>query len=171
MARPAPSLRVYQAAALCAYLLLINSGCSLFTTHSESDKPATSAELPAPQLPLDAVQVELQFLRMPEEQIAEIEQLWQIADEQVLPVQTRQQLEANGLRAGLVPGDMPPIFQQWIAQAQRRLREDTLEQANVASNISLVPKQLTCRAGRRKELLLRSIQDSWVPLVYRKKVK
>jgi hypothetical protein len=142
------------------------SGCSLFQNETATENKSTDFKLPTPQLPADAVVVELQFLRMSDAKIAEVDQLWQITDEQVIPIQTRKRLEANGLRMGLVPGDMPTIVQQWIAEAQQRLRDETLEQASVASNISLVPKQLTFRAGKRKEILLHAEQDKWVPVIY-----
>jgi hypothetical protein len=142
------------------------SGCSLFNTEADSEKSSSEFKLPTPQMPADAVVIELQFLRMSDAKIAEVDQLWQITDEQVLPVQTRKRLEANGLRIGLVPGDMPTIVQQWIAEAQQRLRDETLEQASVASNISLVPKQLTFRAGKRKEILLHAEQEKWIPVIF-----
>lgn len=155
----------------CCLAIVMLTGCSLFSPDPESEKEIAEFKLPTPQLPVDAVVVELQFLRMPEAKIAEIEQLWQITDEQVIAVQTRQRLEANGMRFGLVPGDMPPIFQQWIAEAQQRVRDDALEQASVASSISLVPKQLTFRAGKRKELFLHGIQDQWLPVIYQESDK
>lgn len=142
------------------------SGCSLFSKDSDTETTSGEFKLPTPQMPADAVVVELQYLRMSEAKIAEVDQLWQISDEQVIPIQTRKRLEANGMRIGLVPGDMPAIVQQWIAEAQQRLRDETLEQASVASNISLVPKQLTFRAGKRKEILLHAEQQQWVPVIY-----
>lgn len=151
---------------IIASLPLALSGCSLFQNETATENKSSDFKLPTPQLPADAVVVELQFLRMSDAKIAEVDQLWQITDEQVLPIQTRKRLEANGLRMGLVPGDMPTIVQQWIAEAQQRLRDETLEQASVASNISLVPKQLTFRAGKRKEILLHAEQNQWVPVIY-----
>ena len=151
---------------IIASLPLALSGCSLFQNETATENKSSDFKLPTPQLPADAVVVELQFLRMSDAKIAEVDQLWQISDEQVLPIQTRKRLEANGLRMGLVPGDMPTIVQQWIAEAQQRLRDETLEQASVASNISLVPKQLTFRAGKRKEILLHAEQNQWVPVIY-----
>lgn len=151
---------------IIASLPLALSGCSLFQNETATENKSSDFKLPTPQLPADAVVVELQFLRMSDAKIAEVDQLWQITDEQVLPIQPRKRLEANGLRMGLVPGDMPTIVQQWIAEAQQRLRDETLEQASVASNISLVPKQLTFRAGKRKEILLHAEQNQWVPVIY-----
>lgn len=151
---------------IIASLPLALSSCSLFQNETATENKSSDFKLPTPQLPADAVVVELQFLRMSDAKIAEVDQLWQITDEQVLPIQTRKRLEANGLRMGLVPGDMPTIVQQWIAEAQQRLRDETLEQASVASNISLVPKQLTFRAGKRKEILLHAEQNQWVPVIY-----
>lgn len=142
------------------------TGCSLFNGEAEIEKPTSGFKLPTPQLPADAVVIELQFLRMSDATIADVDSLWHITDEQVLSVQTRRRLSANGLRIGLIPGDMPPIVQQWIADANQRLRDDALEQASVASNISLIPKQLTFRAGKRKEILLHAVQDQWLPVIY-----
>lgn len=151
---------------MLASFSVVFSGCSLFTSEADSEKTSSNFKLPTPQMPDDAVVIELQFLRMSDAKITEVDQLWQISDEQVIPIQTRKRLEANGLRIGLIPGDMPPIVQQWIAEAQQRLRDETLEQASVASNISLVPKQLTFRAGKRKEILLHAEQEKWVPVIY-----
>jgi hypothetical protein len=142
------------------------SGCSLFTSDSETTTTSSGPVLPTPQMSVDAVLVDVQFLRIPEERAQEIEQFWQSTDEQVVELQTRKKLESNGIRVGMIPGEMPPIVQQWLMETQKRLSEDTLEQASVASSTSLVPKQLTCRAGKRKELMLHSVQDRWLPVVY-----
>lgn len=142
------------------------TGCTIFHSDADTDPVSSDVKLPTPQLPADAIVVELQFLRMSDAKIGEVDQLWQITDEQVLPVTLRKRLEANGIRMGLIPSDMPAIVQQWIAEAQQRLRDETLEQASVASSISLVPKELTFRAGKRKEILLHAEQEKWIPVIY-----
>jgi len=111
------------------WTLLISSlvpvvGCSL--TGSESSNPAALFG-PLSGLGSDLDAQDLDRLVAPERNTLKVaiatrpiddplidEELWSIADEQVVDSDLRRDLEANGLRIGLIEGDLPPDLEAML---------------------------------------------------------
>jgi hypothetical protein len=61
------------------------------------------------------IPVELSFVRFDDTAAAVDGELWDAVDEQSLPVATRRLLAANGLRCGIVTGELPPHVAERLA--------------------------------------------------------
>jgi len=59
----------------------------------------------------DSVLLEVLFVRLPTGDQETHEPLWNDVDEQQLPVEARQRLEANGFRVGLASARLPPLLE------------------------------------------------------------
>lgn len=130
-------------------------GCARWssrTTEAEAAKPG----LPKLKLAPDTLVVETALVRLPPQAFGEMTQIWQQVDETVLDLQQRQILERNGLRAGLLIGRIPAELQRHIDQMGKGKTTDPLEVAGLSSDAVSQSRRLQCRAGRRKELVIRS---------------
>lgn len=90
------------------------------------------------------VQLEVCFVRCGEDDPELGEELWRFVDEQFLGDETRRRLNANGLRAGILSGHVPP-------ELARRLVPD----AEIADAVdpTLARRRLRLLPGRRSELV------------------
>jgi hypothetical protein len=118
MAAPAPVHR-RGLALLCpiaAAAIGAGFGCRTALLHDPGraaavDAAATVEQRPAPQtLPLEIV-----FVRYEPHEALLHEELWNFVDEQALGPETRRRLNANGLRAGVVAGTLPPTIAERFA--------------------------------------------------------
>jgi hypothetical protein len=62
----------------------------------------------------DSVLLEVLFVRLPADGQEAYEPLWNEIDEQQLPVEVRQRLEANGFRVGLAAARLPPLLESLL---------------------------------------------------------
>lgn len=107
----------------------------------------------------DTVFLDTVVVRIPEESASDLSGLWAATDETIFSLDTRQVLATNGLRAGTIIGEIPrPIRERLDAMADRR-SEDVLEQSGLAADVNAKTQRLSCRAGRRKELIVRNVQS------------
>ncbi len=114
---PAPKTRLASTLTLAIALASL-IGCSLAQSRNakESDgstpnPPLTPTSANGPLAELIAPRrctLRLAILARPLGDPALNDQLWGSVDEQVLPAETRHALEANGLRLGVLTGDLPP---------------------------------------------------------------
>ena len=106
---------------------------------------------------IDSVVVEAIFLRLSALHEPALQKIWNEIDEQSIDIAVRRQLDANGVRAGIITGELPSELHQWLAEADRRLKEDTLEQARIGADVSSHVQRLQCRNGRKKELIVQRL--------------
>ena len=118
-------------------LLSMFSGCAGW----EKPKPEVDVVKFSPsQLSLDSVGLEIGLVQLDDSQTATIEAFWKILDAQKLPLATRQRLDQNGLRVGILSTYIPAIFQELTAPRPIELEElDTVEQ-HLAERDLLKPK-------------------------------
>ena len=138
------------------------SGCAHWS-HVTNTPKKPEAGLKSPKAPADAVAVDLIFLRLGAEQESELEWVWRQLDQQSIDMKMRRQLDLNGLRAGVIRGELPIVMQRWVEQAHQKVSTDLMEQAALAADVSSHVQKLQCRAGKRKEIVVRPQRS--VPLV------
>ena len=96
------------AAAGCRFTLLTGSllddGVATGVGRVESAPDNSAAARPVPK----TIPVELVFVRCEDHDAGWQDELWQLADEQVLSAELRRRLAANGIRAGVLSGPLPP---------------------------------------------------------------
>ncbi len=138
------------------------SGCAHWSNILDAPKKP-EAGLKSPKAPADAVGIDLIFLRLGAEQESELEWVWRQLDQQSIDMQTRRLLDANGLRAGVIRGELPIVMQRWVEEAHQKVSTDLMEQAALAADVSSHVQKLQCRAGKRKEIVVRPQRN--VPLV------
>lgn len=134
----------------CLYLLACASGClSLAAPRDAGPGPVgadTATTKPAPR----TIPVELIFARFEEHDAACRDELWHAVDEQAIDDALRRRLAANGLRVGIVTGDLPPHL------AERILPDRTAPATTsdvVAAESPLTHRLLRLLPGRRSEIL------------------
>lgn len=109
--RPAPWLLPILA------ILVAAEGCSIMTAaavgRSSGDAPLAeaAAHRPSPR----TIPLEVMFVRCGDDDVQLRDDLWRHVDEQVLDDERRRALNANGLRAGVVTGQLPAEFAERLA--------------------------------------------------------
>ncbi len=105
--------------------------------------------------------VETILIRLNPKQAAHLPELWLQIDEQALKPELRIAMDRNGMRAGKVSSNMPPLLDEWLRQTVKRIGEDPLEQAGFAADVSSYSQLWRCRAKVRKELYVRNFPDTF----------
>ncbi|MGD9644948.1 MAG: hypothetical protein AB7U73_04495 [Pirellulales bacterium] len=72
--------------------------------------------LPAQMSP-DSVVLDIVFVRLPQQEPEEVEQLWRQLDEQQLPSRLRRRLARNGFRVGVAGAQLPPVLEKLIQES------------------------------------------------------
>ena len=130
----------------------------LFTGCAQWSKDATTESKPLlaqPKMSPDSVVVETVIIRFPKEQSEALDNLWSTVDESIFDVELRRKLIENGMRGGVLIGDLPLSIRTRMEQLANISRTDPLEQANLAADVMSAVNRLQCRAGRRKEVHVR----------------
>ncbi len=134
---------------------MIAVGCAHWTSRTTETEPA-KAPLPSLKLRPDAIVVETTVIRVPPHAVEQLPAIWKSVDETILDIQQRHQLERNGLRVGMLVGQFPDLLRQHLGDHTGDEASGTLEVAGLASDADSLARRLQCRAGRRKELVIRS---------------
>ena len=90
----------------CRFTLLSSSLWEPGNLPAAADRLESAAMRPAPK----TIPIEMVFVRAEEHDAQLSEDQWQIVDEQALGDGVRRRLAANGLRAGVVTGPLPPAL-------------------------------------------------------------
>ena len=111
----------------------------------EGREPA--ANRPAPK----TIPLEMVFVRSDEHDAQLNAELWQLVDEQALDDGLRRRLAANGLRAGVVTGTLPPALAARL-QPQAAAEPDEVPEGPSASP-AVARRQLRLLPGRETEIV------------------
>jgi hypothetical protein len=132
--------------------IVILSGCARWSQETSSEPKAI---LPPPKMSPDSVIVESVVVRFPQEQSDVFESIWSTVDESVLDIQLRRRMADNGLRCGVLIGDLPTAVKKRLDELSQVGEVSALEQTGLAADIDSRANRFQCRAGRRKELAVR----------------
>ena len=138
------------AAAVCL-VLLAAGGCRGGLRSDASAAPAAAVAADRPRAAPKTIPLELVFVRHEEHDPALRDELWNLADEQVLDEPLRRRLQANGLRAGVVTAQLPPhLAERFLPPAVSP--GDSLPAA-VSDNPALVRHMLRLLPGRSSDVM------------------
>ncbi|HBE67624.1 MAG TPA: hypothetical protein DDW52_05685 [Planctomycetaceae bacterium] len=143
-----------QIALQLSFLTLVVSvvGCAQWTKPPHDS--AAASPLKTLRSTPDTVVVESVLVRVPTHDLERLQAAWDSIDETIVDIQQRELLEKNGLRSGLIVGDIPSVIHdhlQGVAPDQ-----EALENTGLASEANSLTRVMRCRSGRRKELVVRT---------------
>lgn len=124
-------------------------GCAPFKT--PEDLP--SQLLPKPRLSPDSVILEIGYASLPLTEKAGYDEVWNLADEQSLSLELRQELARNGLRCGILGKQIPERIRLLMDNQQKGAdkRSEDLDVGDV--EVDRQTRRLQCRAARRAKVL------------------
>lgn len=110
-------------------LLVVVGGCAPWDSagiwksdawHQQVPAPGQEGDiqLPASRMAKDSVALEIAVGQLDPDQQADVDQLWQEIDQQVLPFDVRQRLDQNGFLAGIVASQPPAILNRLLQDKQ-----------------------------------------------------
>lgn len=139
-------------------------GCSVWRDSVAQDvsekEPRRLAKLPAGHVAVDVA-----LVRIEPDEVRRLTELWPALGENAIELSRRQQLERNGIRCGVATGSLPMPVTGWVERSERKLEDDPLEKADLAADVSSVPKSLIFPSGQTRELEIRVIPEQ-VRLLY-----
>ena len=149
------------------YLMLCSfPGCASWLPSGEEPAKQAVGGFGTPKSPADTAGVETILIRLNPSQADELSAMWEMIDEQVIAPDLRIRLDKNGMRAGKISGDVPPMLASWVTETVQRLEKDPLEQAGFAADVSSYSQLWRCRKNARKELTVRKLTDEEVNVNY-----
>jgi hypothetical protein len=129
---------------------LMSFVCGCASLKREPDEPSS---LPPIQSATDSVGLEIVFLKLSEDAELKLDPMWAEIDETHLPTQLRRQLDANGIRCGLLGSHLPPSLQQLIDATVQPAPESVAEGVRISDGPIHTCRQLQSPTGQRSELL------------------
>jgi hypothetical protein len=137
---------------LAAWLALLAAiGCRSGLRSDVSAEPSAAVAADRPRAAPRTIPLELVFVRHEEHDPVLGDELWNLADEQVLPEPLRRRLHANGLRAGVVTAHLPPhLADRFLPSAAEP--GDSLPSA-LPENPALVRHVLRLLPGRTSDVM------------------
>ncbi len=115
----------------------------------------------------DSVIVETVLLRFPRESQTQLSAMWDVLDESILNIDARRRLDENGLRCGLIVGELPSVVRTRLEELAGNNPATPLEEIGLVADVTSDTHRLQCRAGRRKDLFIRSDLAESITVVYR----
>lgn len=149
---------------LCLAALSCAGGCTLIDRHAmaESKSPLAGAT-PSP----DSVALEIFFARAAIGDAKLNGQLWNEIDEQRLPAELRRKLAENGIRAGVVGGNIPDDLAKLLTLTDEAVRKpDEPVPVGLDAEPTVTLRFLQSRSGKRNEVVCSHTYDE-LPLIQR----
>jgi hypothetical protein len=135
---------------LAAAALLATGGCRSLTLVVPGSPTVDDLEAAAaartPTAAPRTIPVEIIVVRHDTDDAVLRDELWGVVDEQVFAADVRRQLAANGLRCGVVTGDLPSHLTQRIATVQQEPTGDMALPGGTRRTLRLLP-------GRRADIV------------------
>lgn len=132
-------------------------GCALW-----SETPSEPPSLPAAKMSHDTVVLEIAFVRITGDALLRQDDLWREVDEQQVEPQARRRLLENGLRAGVVSSQLPPLLRQLLEEKADPL---AVKGPGITDDVTAAQRQLQSRAGKRGVILAGGQQEKMALLL------
>lgn len=127
-------------------------GCANWSQETTAEPKSI---LPPPQMSPDSVMVEAVVVRFPKEQDGIFESIWSTVDESIFDIQLRRKLADNGLRGGVLIGELPIAITNRLKELSDQSQTGALELAGLAADVDSRANRFQCRAGRKREVSVR----------------
>lgn len=148
--------------------MAVASSLTLVGCANWSSDPQTPAKLlTPPAMSPDSVVIEATLIRFPKDRWEQLAAIWNVIDESIIGLDTRRRLDENGLRGGLLVGEMPYVVRHRLEELAGAENRDPLEQAGLAADVKSDTRRLQCRAGRRKDLPIRTELSEPLTVIYK----
>jgi hypothetical protein len=134
-------------------LAALLGGCQLWSTPEWTVDQAKTLELPTPRMSVDSVILEIAFVHVTPAANQVDAALWHDVNAVPLPWQTQKKLAFNGIRCGLIAGQLPASLQQLIQADKNTLDLQDLN-GNLEHDLQGRNQRLHSRAGRRGQIVL-----------------
>lgn len=138
-------------AAGCRFTLLSSGpwdADSLTERAGGADRIGGQASRPAPR----TIPVELVFVRCGAHDSPECEELWRLIDEQSLDAGLRRRLAANGLRAGVITGELPTALAERFRAEEAAVADDAVPEPP-SERPDMVRRLLRLLPGRESDIV------------------
>jgi hypothetical protein len=135
---------------------LFGSGCRFLSAGREpaADQTTALGRSARPRSPAHTMLLELLFIRCPSDDQALHQELWGFVDEQFLDSGLRGRLAANGLRVGIVSGQLPTHLADRFTGTVTA--DDATGAQPLATEAMVTRRQLRLLPGRRSEIVTSS---------------
>jgi hypothetical protein len=140
---------------LALALPAVVAGCA-----SWNHEPAETSKLPPARMSPDAVVLELAFVRLPVGDRESYDAIWSQCDEQHFTPELRQDLAANGLRAGVLGQQLPGALRAALEGAANLIEERAEDIGTNDTQTDLKQRRLQCRTGRRAKIVVSKTHPS-----------
>ncbi|MFP6604354.1 MAG: hypothetical protein VB862_17625 [Pirellulaceae bacterium] len=134
-------------------LAALLGGCQLWSTPEWTVDQEKTLELPTPRMSVDSVILEIAFVHVTPAANQVDAALWHDVNAVPLPWQTQKKLAFNGIRCGLIAGQLPASLQQLIQADKNTLDLQDLN-GNLEHDLQGRNQRLHSRAGRRGQIVL-----------------
>ncbi|MFM2095161.1 MAG: hypothetical protein RIS70_2285 [Planctomycetota bacterium] len=136
--------------------------CLNLTGCGRWNPPPTANRLPVPRMSPDSVVLEIASVRLPVN--SELQRdWWNTIDEQALPQDVRENLAQNGIRVGIISGEIPKQLRDVLAQPQSNRVGDQDPDSSQGCVVS--QQRLQQRSGRRGKIVTSELRDEIISLV------
>ncbi len=139
------------AVAICTCL----TGCARWYNEPVATNDSAKSLLPAAKPNPDTVDIETVLVRFTEDQLKELEETWKSVDETAIDLEQRRLLDRNGVRVGLIRGELPATIRRQLLATSQEQKADISQSAGLNSDADNRMRFLRCRSGRRKEIVIR----------------
>ena len=131
-------------------LLLAFVGCSPWLK-SPSETPLLPPAITSPE----SVALEIAFVNVAADERSLEQQLWRQFDEQLFPVEFRRQLNANGLRAGMIGTQLPEELRKLVERtADESQAAPSSETMRGEDSPSMSQRRLQMNTGKRAKVVV-----------------
>lgn len=146
---------------LFSFIFLLTGGCqaplanSFLTTVSNKaiEKQVDIASTPSTtNNHLETIPLEFTFLRYAEEDLELGDELWQLIDEQCLSANLRHRLNGNGIRAGVVRGNLPNALAHRLSSSSDTIHNEPGD-SPLAVDRTVVKRVIQTLPGRTNEIV------------------
>lgn len=131
------------------------SGCASWFFETASEEPD---RLPPVGVTKDMVVVEVSLIKVREPQLELVDAIWRVADEQVIPIARRRELDANGFRCGRFGGEIPAPLRELLSIHDEQTALAKLEGEAQEGDPTVEGHRMQLRAARRGEIVVRPPQ-------------
>ena len=145
---------------------ILVGGCQIWSTPEWTVDQAKKLELPAPRMSADSVILEIAFVHVTPAANQPDAALWHDVDAVPLHWETHKKLSLNGIRCGLIAGQLPDSLQQLIQADKNTLDLQDLN-GSLEHDLQRRNQRMHSRAGRRGQIILNNQVLPTVHLVTR----